>query len=111
MYGLSKITFELQPSLSASSIPQKWDELRRKALNIQPQLPSGASAPTVSDDFGDVFGIYYGLTADDGYTYEKDAQLGGTNPKTQVVTADGVMKVAPIRDTQTEVVNIFYFHQ
>lgn len=26
MYGLSKITFELQPSLSASSIPQKWDE-------------------------------------------------------------------------------------
>ena len=24
MYGLSKITFELQPSLSASSIPQKW---------------------------------------------------------------------------------------
>ena len=24
MYGLSKITFELQPSLSAASIPQKW---------------------------------------------------------------------------------------
>ena len=88
MYGLSKITFELQPSLSASSIPQKWDELRRKVLNIQPQLPSGASAPTVSDDFGDVFGIYYGLI------------------KTQVVTADGVMKVA-LFGTQTEVVNIF----
>ena len=34
MYGLSKITFELQPSLSASSIPQKWDELRRKVLLI-----------------------------------------------------------------------------
>ena len=48
MYGLSKITFELQPSLSAESIPQKWDELRRKVLNIQPQLPAGASVPTVS---------------------------------------------------------------
>lgn len=71
MYGLSKITFELQPSLAAGSIPQKWDELRRKVLNIQPQLPSGASTPTVSDDFGDVFGIYYGLTADDGYSYEE----------------------------------------
>ena len=55
MYGLSKITFELQPSLSAASIPQKWDELRRKVLNIQPQLPAGSSVPTVSDDFGDVF--------------------------------------------------------
>ena len=43
MYGLSKITFELQPSLSAASIPQKWDELRRKVLNIQPQLPAGSS--------------------------------------------------------------------
>ena len=50
MYGLSKITFELQPSLSAESIPQKWDELRRKVLNIQPQLPAGASVPTVSPD-------------------------------------------------------------
>ena len=52
MYGISKITFELLPSLPASSIPQKWDELRRKVLNIQPQLPSGSSVPTVSDDFG-----------------------------------------------------------
>lgn len=38
MYGLSKITFELQPSLSAASIPQKWDELRRKVLN-SPNCP------------------------------------------------------------------------
>ena len=38
MYGLSKITFELQPSLSAASIPQKWDELRRKVLNIHPNF-------------------------------------------------------------------------
>ena len=71
MYGLSKITFELQPSLSAESIPQKWDELRRKVLNIQPQLPAGASVPTVSGDFGDVFGIYYGLVGDDGFSYEE----------------------------------------
>lgn len=105
MYGLSKITFELQPSLSASSIPQKWDELRRKVLNIQPQLPSGSSVPTVSDDFGDVFGIYYGLTADDGFSYE-EMRDWAERIKTQVVTADGVMKVA-LFGVQTEVVNIF----
>lgn len=105
MYGLSKITFELQPSLSASSIPQKWDELRRKVLNIQPQLPSGASTPTVSDDFGDVFGIYYGLTADDGFSYD-EMRNWAERIKTQVVTADGVMKVA-LFGVQTEVVNIF----
>ena len=105
MYGLSKITFELQPSLSAESIPQKWDELRRKVLNIQPQLPAGASVPTVSDDFGDVFGIYYGLVGDDGFSYE-EMRNWAERIKTQVITADGVMKVA-LFGTQTEVVNIF----
>ena len=105
MYGLSKITFELQPSLSASVIPQKWDELRRKVLNIQSQLPSGSSTPTVSDDFGDVFGIYYGLTADDGFTYE-ELRDWAERIKTQIVTADGVMKVATF-GAQTEVINIF----
>ena len=104
MYGISKITFELLPSLPASSIPQKWDELRRKVLNIQPQLPSGSSVPTVSDDFGDVFGIYYGLTAHDGFSYE-EMRNWAERIKTQVVTADGVMKVA-LFGTQTEVVNI-----
>lgn len=104
MYGISKITFELLPSLPASFIPQKWDELRRKVLNIQPQLPSGSSVPTVSDDFGDVFGIYYGLTADDGFSYE-EMRNWAERIKTQVVTADGVMKVA-LFGTQTEVVNI-----
>ncbi|MCD8183150.1 MAG: efflux RND transporter permease subunit [Bacteroides sp.] len=104
-YGLSKITFELQPSLPADVIPQKWDELRRKVLNIQLQLPAGASTPTVSDDFGDVFGIYYGLVGDDGFSYE-EMRDWAERIKTQVITADGVMKVA-LFGTQTEVVNLF----
>lgn len=105
MYGVSKISFELQPYLPASSIPQKWDELRRKILNIQNQLPSGASLPTVSDDFGDVFGIYYALTADDGFSY-KEMRDWAERIKTQVVTTEGVMKVA-LFGTQTEVINVF----
>ncbi len=74
-------------------------------MNIQPQLPSGASVPSVSDDFGDVFGIYYGLTADDGYSYE-ELRDWAERIKTHVVTADGVMKVALFGE-QTEVINIF----
>ncbi len=104
MYGLSKITFELLPSLAANTIPQKWDELRRKVLNITPSLPAGASTPTVSDDFGDVFGIYYGLTADDGFSYA-EMRDWAERIKTKVVTADGVMKVA-LFGTQTECINI-----
>lgn len=105
MYGISKINFELRPNLPASVIPQKWDELRRKVLNVQPSLPPGSSVPTVSDDYGDVFGIYYGLTADDGFTYE-EMRKWAEQIKTSVITADGVMKVA-LFGTQAEVVNIF----
>ena len=69
-FGMSKISIELQPTLAPDYMPVKWDELRRKVANIQPRLPSGASAINVSDDFGDVFGIYYALTADEGFTYD-----------------------------------------
>lgn len=56
-----------------------WDELRRKVLNIQPQMPQDASPISVSDDFGDVFGIYYGLSAGEGFTYEEMRRLGAAD--------------------------------
>jgi multidrug efflux pump subunit AcrB len=68
-FGVSKISIELEPTIDAGYMPVKWDELRRKVENIQPKLPSGASSIAVSDDFGDVYGIYYGLTADEAFTY------------------------------------------
>ena len=72
-------------------------------LNIQPQLPAGASVPTGSDDFGDVFGIYYGLVGDDGFSYE-EMRNWAERIKTQVITADGVMKVCSnTMDTVVEV--------
>lgn len=105
MYGLSKITIELDPGLPASVIPQKWDELRRKVLNIQGQLPAGASTPIVSDDFGDVFGIYYSLVADDGFSYAEMREWA-ERLKTQLVTAEGVTKVT-LYGVQNEAINIF----
>lgn len=104
-FGMSKITVELEPSTNPDLIPQKWDELRRKILNVQPQLPQGSSPINVSDDFGDVFGIYYGLVADEGFTYN-DMRKWAQFIKTELVTVDGVQKVA-LYGEQTEVVNLF----
>ncbi|MEG0814593.1 MAG: efflux RND transporter permease subunit [Mucinivorans sp.] len=103
-FGLSKVTIELLPSTAAEIIPQRWDELRRKVLNIQPKLPSGASAIQVSDDFGDVFGIYFGLTAGEGFTYA-DMRHWAELVKRELVTVDGVQKVA-LYGVQTETVNL-----
>lgn len=104
-YGMSKINIELDPATPPGEMPQMWDELRRKVLNIQPQLPQGASGITVSDDFGDVFGIYFGLTASEGFSYH-DLREWGQRIKTELVTVDGVQKVA-LYGEQTEVVNMF----
>lgn len=104
-FGMSKITVELLASTPPEDIPAKWDELRRKILNVEPKLPNGSSKVSVADDFGDVFGIYYGLTADDGYSYN-EMRNWAQKLKTQLVTVDGVQKVS-LYGEQTEVINLF----
>ena len=103
--GLSKILVELDPATRASEIPQLWDELRRKVLNIQPRLPTGASPVTVADDFGDVYGIYYGLSVDGGFTWA-ELRDWAQRIKTALVTVDGVQKVSLFGE-QTPVVNVY----
>lgn len=103
-FGMSKISIELQPTLSPDYMPVKWDELRRKVANIQPRLPSGASSISVSDDFGDVFGIYYALTADEGYTYD-DLRNWAQKIKTELSPVPCVQKVYLFGE-QTQVVNV-----
>ena len=104
-YGLSKILVELDPATRASEIPQLWDELRRKVLNIQPRLPAGASPVTVADDFGDVYGTYYGLSVDGGFTWA-ELRDWAQRIKTALVTVDGVQKVSLFGE-QTPVVNVY----
>ena len=104
-YGLSKIMIELDPATPADEMPQMWDELRRKVLNIQPQMPQDASPISVSDDFGDVFGIYYGLSAGEGFTYE-EMRGWAQRIKTALVTVKGVQKVTLFGE-QSGVVNVY----
>ncbi|MEX1197175.1 MAG: efflux RND transporter permease subunit [Pseudohongiellaceae bacterium] len=63
MPGRSEITVEIEDSYTGDQIPQIWDEMRRKVNDAQRQLPDGAGPSLVNDDFGDVFGIFYAVTA------------------------------------------------
>ena len=69
--GRSTVTVTIRDKYNRHSLPQVWDELRRKVGDAQRRLPPGAGPSIVIDDFGDVFGIFYALTGPD-YT---DAQL------------------------------------
>lgn len=68
--GLSKITVYVKKEIRADEMQQLWDKLRRKVNDVQGKLPAGAGPSVVNDDFGDVLGVFYGLTGN-GHTYRE----------------------------------------
>ncbi len=104
-YGLSKITIELESSIRSNQIPQMWDELRRKVLNFSSQLPSDAGPVSVNDDFSDVYGLYFALVADDGFSWS-EIRDWAQRIKTRTATVGGVQKVALFGEQQP-VVNVY----
>lgn len=64
MPGLSEITVEISDRYTSAQMPQAWDELRRRVHDAQSGLPPGHLSSRVIDDFGDVFGLFYAVTAE-----------------------------------------------
>ncbi len=63
--GMSTVTVRIKDKYDKHSLPQVWDELRRKVGDIQNQLPPGAGPSFVNDDYGDVWGIYLAIYGDE----------------------------------------------
>ncbi|MBM7066750.1 efflux RND transporter permease subunit [Actibacterium sp. 188UL27-1] len=61
--GLSVIEVEIKDIYDGTELPQVWDDLRDRIADAQPNLPSGAFPPQVNDSFGDVYGLYYAVSA------------------------------------------------
>ncbi len=56
--GLSTVTATVKDKYDKTTLPQVWDELRRKVSDAQGNLPPGAGPSIVVDDYGDVFGVF-----------------------------------------------------
>jgi len=91
MNDLSIITVELETTIKDKDVEQHWDILRRKVSNVASSLPSSASMPMVRDDFGDVYGMFYALTAD-GLTDQEMSDYAEL-VKRNVADIDGVSRV------------------
>ncbi len=89
--GRSEITVEIKSTYDSNSLPQVWDELRRKVNDAAGQLPAGAGKPTVVDDFGDVYGLFYAVTAP-GFTPREVKELV-KDLRRNLLTVPGVAKV------------------
>ena len=67
--GVAEISVNIKYefSRSKSDLQQVWTKLRNKVNDAAQRLPPGVGTPLVYDDFGDVYGLYYFITAE-GYT-------------------------------------------
>jgi multidrug efflux pump subunit AcrB len=66
--GMSTLTVSIKNQYDRNSLPQVWDEMRRKVGDAQGELPPGAGPSLVIDDYGDVFGVFIAIYGEE-YSY------------------------------------------
>lgn len=88
--GLSRVTVNMKDTYDGDALPEIWTKLRNRVSNAN--LPNGASVPYVNDSFGDVFGIYYAITAP-GYSDAEVYELA-TFLRRNLLLVDGVADVS-----------------
>ncbi len=84
------VKYEFSPS--KADLQLVWTKLRNKVNDAAQQLPPGAGTPFVYDDFGDVYGLYYFITAD-GYT-PSELRRYAKSLQSEILQVEGVAKVA-----------------
>ncbi len=89
--GLSQITVSMKNIYDKDSLPQIWDELRRKINDYQPYLPPNVYAPIIYDDFGDVYGVLLSVEGE-GFSL-KEVNDYVDYLRRELVLVDGVGKV------------------
>ncbi|CAH2602339.1 Efflux RND transporter permease subunit [Rhodovastum atsumiense] len=68
--GITTIFVNLKGATPAREVPDIWYHVRKSIGDIRHTLPAGVVGPGFNDEFGDTFGIIYGLTAD-GFTHRE----------------------------------------
>ena len=89
--GLSIIFAEIQDSYDKETLPQVWDELRRKVAAAAADLPPGSYDPYINDDFGDVYGVFYAITGD-GYS-QRDLQKLAEDLRRELLLSEDVGRI------------------
>ena len=101
--GSAMFTVEFQMTVLNRDLEQHFDLLRRKVNDAASRLPEGCYDPVVIDDMMDVYGIFYGLTAD-GYDYPEMYRYAKFLRR-ELLDVKGVKRIL-IAGNRDEVINI-----
>ncbi|MEM1427896.1 MAG: efflux RND transporter permease subunit [Pseudomonadota bacterium] len=87
--GLSLINVTMKDTFDGSELPQLWTKLRNRVDAAE--LPEGSRPPMVDDSFGDVYGLFYAISAP-GYS-DAETHTLSSFLRRQVLAVDGVKDV------------------
>ena len=99
--GLSTVFVNLRDDTPPAQVESTWVRVRNLISDIRYDLPSGVVGPFFDDDFGDVFGNIYALTAD-GFT-PRQMRDYAEDIRTRILAVPNVGKVE-IVGAQDEVI-------
>jgi len=68
--GESLTIFQVKESTPPQEVTDIWYQVRKKVGDMRPTLPQGVMGPVFNDEFGDVYGSIYALSAD-GFSPEE----------------------------------------
>ncbi len=90
--GHTVVTVSVRDDTPAAMLPGLWYQTRKKIGDIRGALPDGIQGPTFNDEFGDTYGLLYGLTGD-GFTLPELKHVA-EDVREQLLPVPGVGKVA-----------------
>jgi multidrug efflux pump subunit AcrB len=62
--GESLTLFQVKDSTPPKEVSEAWYQVRKRIGDMAPTLPQGVQGPFFNDDFGDVYGSIFALSAD-----------------------------------------------
>ncbi len=101
--GLSTLTVTIKDKYDKATLPQVWDELRRKVNDAQSKLPPGAGPSVIIDDYGDVYGVFFVIYGNE-YSYAELKKVADLFRK-ELLLVEDVAKIDTLGE-QSEVIYI-----
>ena len=89
--GESLTLLELKDSTPPKDVPATWYQVRKKIGDMRHTLPQGVVGPVFNDDFGDVYGSIFALSAD-GFS-DEELRVMAESLRSQLLRVPDVAKV------------------
>ena len=89
--GESLTLLELKDSTPPKDVPATWYQVRKRIGDMRSTLPQGVIGPVFNDDFGDVYGSIFALSAD-GFS-DEELRVFAERVRTQLLHVPDVAKV------------------